>query len=1055
MSKKIKWTSLIIAFFFIFAFAISVVKADTIYASSTNIDYEINNDLDELFSFEEYGDGYYITEYKGNVKYLEIPDYYNGKKVTGIKDNIGYDSLGKPYSIDGVFKGQEFIKINFGSNLNYIGSGAFEGCLNLTEITIPENVKRIHHNAFMACKNLSKIDLPQLEYLGNEVFINTAWQNNIIQQNADKYLLESSGNANANKDFFDNEVYYEEEGNLILLKVYRLKNMTKEYAEYTVREGTRLIACQMFDYVLPIKKVVIPNTVKYIGSAHLGPHTLSSGQVNVDGIGCEVVITNNGQILSQSEKTEYFRQTQIEEYSFAKVNIGGVLASYTTNTTTSGSEIYSVPTGVTKITKRAFQNQHTIKEIIISSTVEYIGEEAFKGCNYLEKITFLGGNVILDTSAFEDCIRLNTIVGAEYISQIGKYAFKNCSNLNDITFGDTAILSGAFYGCLNLQSIAQKNLTQIKSIGYNAFYGTALINAKDSNGFAYANDFIIKYYGQATNLIIDKNLADYALEGKNSIQEITLENNIVVGKGAFSRCINLQSVNINSNAISDFCFYNSHNLTTIVGSPSSIGEFAFANTKLDSIDLLATLNIGGFAFYNTSLTNIDICLAQLQDYALFGLNNLQTISATNNQNYAVENGVLYTADKQKLIYYPACASITSLNLDSVVIAKGAFNNCSTGVEITGSVLEIEDRAFYNADIVYSATGTKKVGYKAFYNAKVETLSLTELDFVGEKAFSYCQNLTDLSLISTTNLYLGILKGCNNLTDLNIKLNETSGVSYESHLGYLFGFDYYLGSETILQKHNNSYGKNYYIPKLENITISGGKVSFGALMGLNKLQTANLIDVSDISAFAFANCTNLVSVNLGSDISVIPTNAFANCSKLTSLNAQNKVDLSGIILVGERAFSGCVEITQVDINESLTADKIFNGAFVNCSKLQIVNISSQDFFNIDNKTSVYGNLFDKATQVNVEGNALTQEEIYNLKTFYVQGAKKSFKEIVAENKTTIVCCVFIVLAVLILIVAPILTKKFNTSSVDEYGRPITHHKHKGKHRHHKHHHHHKH
>ena len=65
--------------------------------------------------------------------------------------------------------------------------------------------------------------------------------------------------------------------------------------------------------------------------------------------------------------------------------------------------------------------------------------------------------------------------------------------------------------------------------------------------------------------------------------------------------------------------------------------------------------------------------------------------------------------KQKLICYPACASITSLNLDSVVIAKGAFNNCSTGVEITGSVLEIEDRAFYNADIVYSATGTKKSG----------------------------------------------------------------------------------------------------------------------------------------------------------------------------------------------------------------------------------------------------------------------------------------------------------------------------------------------------------
>ena len=38
-----------------------------------------------------------------------------------------------------------------------IGSGAFQNCLSLTEIVIPEGIKRIAHDAFRHCRNLTTV----------------------------------------------------------------------------------------------------------------------------------------------------------------------------------------------------------------------------------------------------------------------------------------------------------------------------------------------------------------------------------------------------------------------------------------------------------------------------------------------------------------------------------------------------------------------------------------------------------------------------------------------------------------------------------------------------------------------------------------------------------------------------------------------------------------------------------------------------------------------------------------------------------------------------------
>lgn len=1041
MVKKLKWASLLIAFILIFAFIASGIKVNFVYANSGyDVDYE-KSELDLQFSFEEYEDGYYISAYKGNSYYLEIPDYYNGKKVIGIKDNVAYKANGEPYSVKGVFANQDFIHINFGKNLNYIGSSAFEGCNGLQEVIIPENVKRIHHKAFYNCTNLKSIDLPKLEYLGNAVFGETAWLNAKSNANIEEFISQNGGVFNTKEDYhFDNVIYYEEQDNLMLLSVYNLKNRQ----EYIVKEGTRLIASQVFKYSLPISSITIPTSVEHIGSALLGPppYNVTETDVKLDYLGCNIIVKKNGQNISQAERNEYFKNLGLEEYTFAKVKIDGVLATYPSTI----PSVYIVANTVGQITKRAFYNQKSLTEMVIPSSVKYIGVEAFKGCTNLEKITFeSGGAVVIDSNAFSGCTKLFTIDGAENIALIGSGAFKGCNKLNDITLGNVTIKSNAFYGCSNLLNITQKTGTQIREIGYNAFLGTGVINTQDVNGFSLVGDFIIKYHAKQSSLNIDKNIADFAFSN-STVQNVTISQDKIIGKGAFFGAGSLNSVTINSNAIPELCFYNCSNLSIINGSPTDIGSYAFAETNLGGIDLTNTTTIGSNAFKNSSLTSLDIKNAQLEDYALFGTNILAEISASGSQNYVVNQGVLFSKDLQKIVCYPAKLNLAILNLTNVIIGKGAFSNCDSGVELMGTIIEIEDRAFEGANVIFSATGTKKVGYKSFYDSKITSLAFTELESVQEKAFCYSKDLQSLNLTTSSILPIGILKGCENLTDLTVSLNRVGNSDYKMQLGYLFGLDYCQNSEVVYQNYKQGNKLKYYIPKLENVTVSGN-VGYGAFMGLTHLKNANLKNVNSLGAYAFAGCSKLEKVTLNQNVNAIPIYAFYGCSSLKGFNADNIVDLGGITLIGDNAFNGCKEITQVEVKQGLFADKIYSGAFANCTKLQNVNVYSLDFFNKDNNYTIYGNLFDNATQVYVGLEALTSEQISSLNTFHIVQKEKNIKTFIQDNKTLLICIFFIVLAVLIAILVPIVRARQNAKkTVDEFGRPIA------KHRHHNHHHH---
>ncbi len=1089
MAKKIRWTSLILVAILLFAClgGLYPKASNFALASQGNVDYEKN--INEYFSFIPYEDGYYISEYKGDSKILEIPEFYNGKKVTGIKDAIKYDleggiiygTDGNPISTTGVFEGKNIEKISFGNNLSYIGSRAFANCKKIVEISMPENVKRVHHQAFNGCTNLTNVDLSKLEYVGNEILGGTAWQNAIIEQNMEIADLKDVTDEDV---FYDNEIYYEEVDNIMLLKVYNyddddsVDDGAEELIHYKVKENTRLIASQPFRFRLPINEISIPNTVKYIGSTALGPKDRSKEEINLDWDFCKINVyktqgNKESNITNTAELAQYFKELTLEEYSLGEVGdlvdsnwavsfYGKLTAIRNENAKASGILDLS-SSNVTTITKRVAEANTKIKMLILPSTLEYIGVEAFRGCTNLQEIVFTGGNVKLDNGCFKDCKNLTTIRGLECVSEIGDYAFKNCTNLNDIKLGNTQILTNAFNGCSNLLDISVENDKQIQGVGEKAFVDTAKIK-DDNQVFITVGDYLIKYIGSSISITISnangiEHIADYALSSNSKLQSVVIGEGVEIGKDVFYNCGGLQNVTLNNNDVGDRAFYNCGSLENLSGKATSIGMLAFANTKINKLDLSSADNIGNFAFYNTKIEELDIKGASLQEYALFGLKELKVIQE-DSQDYKVENNVLYNQDGTIVLCCPAKTTATQIELNNVIIGKGAFAYCSTLPTIIGSATEIKDCAFYESKVVFNVNGVEKLGYKSFYGSKIDTLVFDSLKEVKDKALCY-SNVKTLNLTCETELPYGVLKATENLTDLTISLNIKQGSQHNAQLGYLFGKDYYDKAEQIIQKYNSNYNNVYYVPKIEKLTITSGEIGYGGVMEFKYLTDLTIGDkVTSLGLYAFSNCTSLQNVTIANTIKDIPAYCFNGCKNLKSFNSsENVVDLNGIKFVGAFAFGDCNSIEKVNITQSLTASNVYGGAFVNCANLKNINISSNEFFNVDNKKTIYGNLFDSAINVIVGDKTLSQEEITSLKNIWQQPVQKGgFKQYVKENKTTIICLAFVLLAVIILVGAPIIIKHKKPSGVDEYGRVTNgrkkHHKHHHAHHHHHKHHHHK-
>lgn len=113
-----------------------------------------------------------------------------------------------------------------------------------------------------------------------------------------------------------------------------------------------------------------------------------------------------------------------------------------------------------------------IPAVIDGKSVTSIGNDAFRNCLGLKRITIPDGVTSIGHTAFEECTGLTSIYIPDGVTSIGDYAFERCTGLGSITIPDSVNSIGyeAFDRCTKLTSIY---IPDGISIGFRAIPSTA------------------------------------------------------------------------------------------------------------------------------------------------------------------------------------------------------------------------------------------------------------------------------------------------------------------------------------------------------------------------------------------------------------------------------------------------------------------------------------------------------------------------------------------------------------------------------------------------------
>ena len=102
-----------------------------------------------------------------------------------------------------------------------------------------------------------------------------------------------------------------------------------------------------------------------------------------------------------------------------------------------------------------FENNTSIKFVVIGNNVTTIGEDAFYGCSGLTEITIPDNVTSIEEFAFKGCSGLTNIRPSNNITSIAYATFEGCESLTSIIIPEnvTSIESWAFSGCSDLEKI--------------------------------------------------------------------------------------------------------------------------------------------------------------------------------------------------------------------------------------------------------------------------------------------------------------------------------------------------------------------------------------------------------------------------------------------------------------------------------------------------------------------------------------------------------------------------------------------------------------------------
>ena len=426
--------------------------------------------------------------------------------------------------------------------------------------------------------------------------------------------------------------------------------------------------------------------------------------------------------------------------------------------------------GVTGIGKNAFYSC-SFSEITLPVSLESVGTAAFYGCKNLTSVKLPEGITGLPDRLFSGCTALTEAELPQSVERIGTEAFKGCSGLKSIVIPGSIKKIGteAFLNCGSLSS-ALTLPGGLTSIGKNAFLGTnpksvsydgtfeqwQSIGGPDA-GFASGKVSCLLHVHSFGTWQSDSayhwrecicgNVQDHALhtEGGSSCTVCGAALGDVLDCGAedsYSWSLTRSGVlSLSGSYVPDFAAksgsapwygYRGRILSVVIESGvAGIGCNAFEDcTKLRKVKISDTVE-------DLDLKAFSGCTALCEFEAAGG-----------NTVYSSLDGVLLSADRMRIISYPAAKSGSGYTFPEAVTAIGenAFSGtCLESITVPGSVTKIGEGAFSNC-------------------AALKSAALSEgLSVLPSSLFSGCSALEEITIPESVNkLEDAVFSGCSSL-----------------------------------------------------------------------------------------------------------------------------------------------------------------------------------------------------------------------------------------------------------------------------------------------------
>lgn len=206
--------------------------------------------------------------------------------------------------------------------------------------------------------------------------------------------------------------------------------------------------------------------------------------------------------------------------------------------------------------------------------------------------------------------------------------------------------------------------------------------------------------------------------------------------------------------------------------------------------------------------------------------------------------------------------------------------------------------------IFIAKGAKYIDGNAFSSTAIESVVFPEgLIEIGQGAFEYCSNLTDIKIPKgLTEIGRGAFLNCWNLHDIKIPDTVTM-----------------IGCE--------AFSSTAWLSRQADGLVYAGKVAY-VYKGEMPFDTAIELreDTLGIAELCFCNRSYLRSVKGGRNIVYIGYGAFSGCISLINAPVSEKLQY-----IGDRAFSGCISLTDIVIPDSI--ESIDGYAFDGCNNIE--------------------------------------------------------------------------------------------------------------------------